>query len=131
MLTMVAVPANARSLKYCKFQTVSRGFWTDAEVARTVRCMANREGVSAWTALCIANRESGFEPRAWNSYSGAAGVFQHLIRYWPSRVSAYRATLRRYDVKHAAWYNPRANTAVAMAMARTGGWGPWTTSGSC
>ena len=44
-------------------------------------------------ALYVADRESEFRPKAYNGYSGASGIFQHLRRYWPGRADVVR--LRR------------------------------------
>jgi len=70
-------------------------------------------------ALYIADRESNFRPRAYNSYSGASGVFQHLRRYWGARADAYG-----FDGWSA--FNARANIMVTMRMVhRLGSWSPW------
>ena len=77
-------------------------------------------------ALCIADRESGFNPRAYNSWSGASGVYQHLARYWPGRASWF---LRRRWFPNSRWpvsaFRARANVIVAVRMAHSGGWAPW------
>src|ERR671913_250073 len=60
-------------------------------------------------ALHVASRESNFQPRAYNSYSGASGIFQHLRRYWPGRADSYG---------FGGWsaFNARANIMVTMRM---------------
>jgi hypothetical protein len=90
-------------------------------VRRLVWCVANRYHVpgGAGKAIAIANRESRFNPRAYNSYSGAEGVFQHLRRYWPGRAAAY-------GFRGWSGFNARANIFVTMRMVRhLGGWWPW------
>jgi hypothetical protein len=91
-----------------------------AFVRRLVICAANRYQVpgGASEALYIADRESHFDARAYNAWSGAMGVFQHLSSYWPGRASAYGFP---------GWsgFNARANIFVTMRMVKTGGWGPW------
>lgn len=72
----------------------------------------------------IAERESRFDDEARNTYSGAAGLFQHLPRYWRSRA----ATLPLRWFPHRARIGPfdaRANAWAAAIMVRRGGWGPW------
>ncbi|HJR96372.1 MAG TPA: hypothetical protein VJ979_00525 [Actinomycetota bacterium] len=95
-----------------------KGSW---HVRQLVRCAANRWNVpgGARMALYIADRESNFEPRAYNSYSGASGVFQHLSRYWGGRADAFG-----FDGWSA--FNARANIMVTMRMVhRIGSWSPW------
>lgn len=70
-------------------------------------------------AMRVIDCESGGNPDARNSTSGAAGLFQHLPRYWPARAAA--AGLPAADP-----YDPEANIAVAAWLQRTGGWGHWT-----
>lgn len=73
-------------------------------------------GYAGRMALCIANRESGYNPRAanWNdSNGGSHGLFQIN--------GAHRGWV---DFKRI--YNPRYNTAVAWRLSRHGtDWGPW------
>ena len=56
--------------------------------------------------------------RAYNSWSCAKGIYQHLCRYWPSRADAYG-----FDDWSA--YNARANVMVTMRMVKHYGWGAW------
>lgn len=70
-------------------------------------------------ALRIIWCESRGNPGATNSRSGAAGLFQHLPRYWADRSAA--AGWGGADV-----YDPQANVAVAAWLVyRGGGWGHW------
>ena len=68
-------------------------------------------------ALAIADRESHFEPHAYNP-SGCAGIYQHQLRYWPGRAAAYG--FRGWSA-----FNARANIMVTMRMVHLSGWGPW------
>ena len=54
-----------------------------------IRCAARHFGVSVDKAVGIAFRESRFHPRAYNSWSCAKGIYQHLCRYWPTRAREY------------------------------------------
>ena len=96
--------------------------WRKSEwqVRRLIRCAAQHFGVSggATKAIAIARRESHFHPRAYNSYSGALGIYQHLSRYWPGRAYAY-------GFKGWSGFNARANIIVTMKMVRQVGWYPW------
>jgi soluble lytic murein transglycosylase-like protein len=87
-------------------------------VKKLIRCAAHRYGVNADRALYIARRESRFRPKAYNDWSCAKGIYQHLCRYWPGRADAYG-----FDDWSA--FNARANIMVTMRMVRRGGWGPW------
>lgn len=90
-------------------------------VRRLILCSANHFHVpgGAAKALAIAHRESRFNPRAYNSYSGAEGIYQHLRRYWPGRAAAY-------GFRGWSGFNARANIIVTMKMVKhLGGWWPW------
>jgi hypothetical protein len=73
-------------------------------------------------ALCIANRESHFNPYARNPYSSAAGVFQWVASSWVNYS-------HRYGYAGASVFNAYANIAVAAHAVADGGWGPW--GGGC
>lgn len=92
------------------------GTW---QVRRLIRCAAHRWPVpgGADLALYIADRESNFLPNAYNA-SGAAGIYQHLLSYWPGRATTFGFH---------GWsaFNARANIIVTMKMVHRGGWGPW------
>jgi soluble lytic murein transglycosylase-like protein len=88
------------------------------EVKHLIRCAANHWGVNPDKALTIAHRESLFDPDAYNSWSCAKGIYQHLCRYWPDR--AYD-----YGFKGRSAYNARANIIVTLKMVRHYGWAPW------
>jgi hypothetical protein len=95
-----------------------KGTW---HVKKLIRCAAHRWHVpgGAEKALSIANRESHFRPRAYNSYSGASGIYQHLRTYWPGRAFTY-------GFKGWSPFNARANIIVSMRMVhRLGSWRPW------
>ena len=89
------------------------------QVRRLIRCAANHWNVpgGAGMALYIANRESKFHPTAYNP-SGCAGIYQHMLRYWPGRAAAYG--FRGWSA-----FNARANIIVTMRMVERSGWGPW------
>jgi hypothetical protein len=85
---------------------------------RLIRCAAEHHGVSEETALYIAWRESRYRPSAYNGVGEAAGIYQHLLKYWPDRAEDYGFT---------EWspFNARANIMVTMRMVRDYGWDPW------
>jgi len=70
------------------------------------------------TALRVMACESGGDPNAVNVRSGAAGLFQHLPKYWPERS-------RKAGWEGADIFDPEANIAVAAWLQRTGGWRHW------
>lgn len=73
-------------------------------------------GSASSTALCIAWRESRFDPYARNPNSSASGVFQLTRIWWAGRWS----------------FNPFsavANVYHAHLMYLDYGWGPW--GGGC
>lgn len=72
-------------------------------------------------ALCVAGKESGFDPRAVNPDTGAAGVFQFLPSTWTSLSEM------------AGWgdasvFEARANVAVTAWTVARYGWHPWRSS---
>ena len=127
-LILVLVPAvslaniaNAReadvSERVCQIDW-RKGEW---HVKQLIRCAEGRWHVPGGhsMALYVANRESEFRPKAYNGYSGASGIFQHLRRYWPGRADAFG-----FDGWSA--FNARANIMVTMRMVhRVGSWSDW------
>ena len=89
------------------------------QVRQLVRCAANHWNVPGGSAMAlyVANRESKFHPNAYNP-SGCAGIYQHMLRYWPGRAAAYG--FRGWSA-----FNARANIIVTMRMVKRSGWGPW------
>jgi hypothetical protein len=87
-------------------------------IKQLIRCAAAHYGVNEDEALYIAWRESRYQPYAYNEEGEAAGVYQHLIKYWPERA---------VDFGSADWsvFDARANILVTMQMVRRYGWEPW------
>ena len=76
-------------------------------------------------ALMVISCESGGNPSATNASSGAAGLFQHLPKYWAERSAA--AGWEGADI-----YDPAANIAVAAWLVyEGGGWSHWGPSAGC
>ena len=75
-------------------------------------------------ALAVLWCESRGIAKATNPSSGAAGLFQHLPKYWPERSVA--AGFTGSDI-----YNPQANAGVAAWLATTQGWYHWNASKHC
>lgn len=117
----LANPAGARETKVAEH--VCQIDWRKGEwhVKKLIRCAADRWRVpgGASMALYVADRESEFRPNAYNGYSGASGIFQHLGRYWPDRADTFG---------FGGWsaFNARANIMVTMRMVhRQGDWNDW------
>jgi hypothetical protein len=87
-------------------------------VKQLIRCAARHYGISADKALTVAKRESRFVPTAYNSWSCAKGIYQHLCKYWPGRAYTY-------GFKDWSAFNARANIIVTARMVKRDGWGPW------
>lgn len=96
-----------------------------------IRCVFNVFAPSqVSTALYIADRESNFDPFAWNRSSDCRGTFQHMYRYWTGRVDAY---LYPSWFPNARWprvsaFHERANAIVTAKIVAGHGWGAWSTS---
>jgi soluble lytic murein transglycosylase-like protein len=119
-LTVGASSASAVQGSMSKTAKVCRIDWREGRpyVKHLIRCAAKHYGVSVDHALAIARRESRFRPKAYNSWSCAKGIYQHLCRYWPKRA-------REYGFNDWSAYNARANIIVTMRMVRRYGWQPW------
>jgi hypothetical protein len=102
------------SLKICPIDW-RQSAW---HVRKLIRCVASHYGVSERKAIYIAWRESRFRPSAYNPAGDAAGIYQHLLKYWP-----YRA--EDYGFKNWSPFNARANIFVTMRMVMRYGWDPW------
>jgi hypothetical protein len=87
-------------------------------VKRLIKCAATHYGIAPRKALYVAWRESRFHPSAYNAAGEAAGIYQHLLKYWPDRAD---------DFGFRDWsaFNGRANIIVTMRMVRRIGWAPW------
>ncbi len=76
-------------------------------------------------ALAVVWCESTGNPTAYNTSSGASGLFQHLAKYWAARSS-------KAGVPGADIMDPTANVLVAAWLVRTsleadiGPWAHWT-----
>lgn len=68
-------------------------------------------------ALNIIKCESGGNPNAYNSSSGASGLFQHLKQYWPARATAA-------GFPGASPFNAEANIAASAYLLYAPGGGP-------
>jgi hypothetical protein len=90
-------------------------------VKKLIRCAAGHFEISARKALYIAWRESRYRASAYNEEGRAAGIYQHLLKYWPDRAETYGFP---------GWsaFNGRANIIVTMRMVRRYGWLPWAAS---
>lgn len=89
-------------------------------VQRLIKCAAAHWEVPGGEqmALAIAWRESRFQHDAYNSSSGAAGIYQHLLKYWPDRAYEFGFATR-------SPFDARANIIVTMKMVKRYGWWPW------
>ena len=99
------------------------GSMTEAEARGIISLFFAPEDVAL--ALQVSYCESRWDPGATNPSSGAAGLFQHLPRFWSDRAaSAGWAGASSYDA--------HANAAVsAWLVYEGGGWTHWTASESC
>ncbi|HJQ95041.1 MAG TPA: transglycosylase SLT domain-containing protein [Acidimicrobiia bacterium] len=75
-------------------------------------------------ALRVISCESGGDPNAQNPSSGAAGLFQHIPRYWAERAASI-------GLPGASIFDPVANVAAAAYLVYTEGWSPWAASSHC
>ena len=69
------------------------------------------------TAMCVIRYESGGNPNAVNSRSGATGLFQIMPQWKSSYPGDYT--------------DPTTNTKVARKIWNSGGWSHWNAQGKC
>jgi hypothetical protein len=101
----------------------SSGTLSEAEVQGIIALFFNPEDVNL--ALEVSYCESRWDPGATNGSSGAAGLFQHIPRFWAERSTA--AGWSGADI-----YDPHANVAVsAWLVYEGGGWVHWAASQGC
>lgn len=114
--------------------TWPRDAFSSYENRRTVHAAAVRWGASEGYMICVVDRETGgtWNEHAYNSSSGASGLFQHLRRYWDGRVREYRSAVRaagrpKLQIRAGVGpFNARANTLVSarlIAIGQTFHWG--------
>lgn len=75
-------------------------------------------------ALCVAQKESGFDPHAENPFTGAAGVYQFIPSTWSSLAEA--AGWGGFSV-----FDAEANVAVAAWTVEHSGWHHWPVAEAC
>lgn len=70
--------------------------------------------------MCIAERESGLDPRAASSTEMYLGLFQHAATYWDGRYQDW--TKKTWDLPDSA-LKGRTNAIVTIRMVHAvGGW---------
>lgn len=109
--------------KYCMFAP----FTVDARARDLIRCAHNKVGQSSDIpmSLRIADHESGYEPKAKNPSSSAAGLYQWLKSSWPAKGGRF-STLYRVWRLQGKRFNARAAAFVsAKVMSGPGGFDPW------
>lgn len=111
-------------------------FRSDSRVRDLIRCVHRRVGQVADIpeSLYIANRESGYEPKAKNPSSTAGGLYQWLASSWPGH--RYPALNRRFHLStHRPEYDgsgdrfdARTAAFVSALVMRRYGCGAWSMS---
>lgn len=93
------------------------------EIQDLIRKYAQQYGIKPDSALCIAKKESGFNPNSKNKSSSASGVFQYLSSTWRSTDEG-KAGL--------SVLNAEANIKAAVKyMAIHKSTKPWTVASKC
>ena len=93
-------------------------------MTRLIRCATARWPVrgGADKAICIADHESGLNPKARSHRGAYLGIFQHSAAMWPDRFDTW--TRRVWQLDDNALIG-RSNIVVAIRMVSANGWGPW------
>lgn len=99
-----------------------------SHVRDLIRCAHNRVGHKhqTRTSLYIANRESGYNPRAKNPYSTAGGLYQWLESSWPG--TRFPSMARRFGYPSWNRFDARAAAFVSARVMKQSGCSPWFTS---
>ncbi|HSJ51937.1 MAG TPA: hypothetical protein VLA90_11755 [Actinomycetota bacterium] len=101
-------------------------FWS----IRLIQCATDEWTVpgGAERAICIAEAESGLDPKAKSPRGEYLGLFQHAADAWPDRYLEW--TKRRWQLDDRP-LNARTNTIVTIRLVNADGWGPWRHAGDC
>jgi len=99
-------------------------------VKELIRCAERRWEVpgGAQKAICIADAESGLNPKVVSDGGAYLGLFQHVAEAWPDRYRDWTRSLWELDDRA---LNGRTNTIVTSRMVNANGWGPWAGVGDC
>src|SRR3712207_3077276 len=113
-----AAPAGPYDLPLRDGETVAR------RMVRIIRCATERWPVpgDAGRAICIAERESGLDPKAASPGRTNLGIYQHSAVEWPDRYETW--TRNVWELDESALIG-RTNIIVAIRMANAAGWGAW------
>jgi hypothetical protein len=125
LLVPVAGPASAAGpcdLPMTEDETVRH------RMVRIIRCATARWPVrgGAERAICIADRESGLDPKARSPDRTYLGIYQHSAKEWPDRYQSW--TLPSWELDDSALVG-RTNIIVAIRMANVDGWDAWGVDG--
>lgn len=111
-------------------------------VIRMIHLWFDKTG-DANTMVCIANRESGFNPRAYNDNDwpsqSVAGIFQVAYPLWTANNPRAPRTVQRFwHHRPVSWAgfrdrlsDPVQSIRLAFIVYRHGGLGPWLAPGGC
>ena len=121
---MTTAQASTWRADECRYRGANgRMDWSTWEVKQTIRCAAPKFGVSAWTALQIAYRESRYRASARNVSSGACGLFQfYPAGSFPIRLGRVPNS---YGPFQGSCYSARDNVFAAMREVQLYGWQAW------
>lgn len=90
---------------------------TGAEVFNLL--ISHGASVTEATVLtAVSKLESGWNPEAYHSGSGASGLFQHLAKYWPPRAAGV-------GMAGASIFDPVAQVKATLSLFRSNGLQPW------
>jgi hypothetical protein len=95
-----------------------------------IRCAERRWEVpgGAERAICIAQAESGLDPKTVSADGTYVGLYQHSAAAWPDRYAQWTRRVWQLDERP---LNARTNVIVTMRMVSAEGWGPWQGVGDC
>lgn len=116
-LILPATGAQGHSLwKHPRIAACMKWDWTKGtyQTARMIGCYArvfDAPGTAGFV-LCIAQRESGLDPRASSPGGSYRGLFQQSNRYWQGRYDAWGSHTYN-DI-----FNGRTNAIVSIRMAK-------------
>lgn len=114
---------------------IANAQWTGATIKDQIfNCWSAVFGSKSGNdALCIAERESGFQPTANNHYGSnpvhyVYGLFQISDVH---SASSWFPSSGIHGTQGGLLYNAEYNTRSAMQIYQQEGWGPWSTAGGC
>lgn len=113
----------------CRFKNVGTRLWSTSDVERTIRCVADKEGVDPTGALSVWQCESGWAYEPGHS-DCCHGPMQFMVSTFRNQFDRLKSSIHRvYGNVAGRVHNIRANLTTAIVFVGHGG--SWSPTWSC